>query len=303
MNPTLIILAAGMGSRYGGLKQLERLGPSGETIIDYSVYDAIRAGFGRVVFVIRDHFKDDFREQVSARFSDRIDIAYAFQEIDSLPEGFALPPERTKPWGTGHATLMAKDQVHSPFAVINADDYYGPASFTAAAGFLRQVSYSAPSSWCMIGYRLRNTLSEYGSVSRGLCQVGPEGFLESLVEHTDIQLTKDEPSVSRDACGVFHALTGEETASMNFFGFTPDFFDHLEEQFRIFLQANGEDAKAEFYLPKAVDTAIVQGKARVQVLPTADQWIGITYSGDMAFFTQRIRELIGEGRYPEKLWA
>jgi dTDP-glucose pyrophosphorylase len=302
MKPTLLILAAGMGSRYGGLKQLDAMGPSGEVVLDYSVFDAIRAGFGKVVFVIRRDFEEQFRTQIGARFGDRIQVEYAFQDLHDLPAGFSVPEGRTKPWGTAHAVLAAEAVVQEPFLMINADDFYGEDAFRKIAGDLVEPRPAdGKSHYSMVGFYLKNTLSEHGSVARGVCTRGPDGRLASVTEMTKIFKTasgaenrESEPPL---------ALTGEEVVSMNFFGFTPDIFSHLRTAFSDFLQANAGDLKAECYVPKVVDQLIQTGQAEVRVLESNDSWFGVTYPEDKADVVASIRALVAAGRYPQNLWA
>lgn len=302
MKPTLLILAAGMGSRYGGLKQLDAMGPSGEVVLDYSVFDAIRAGFGKVVFVIRRDFEEQFRTQVGAKFKDRIQVEYAFQDINDLPEGFTLPEGRTKPWGTAHALLSAESVVKEPFLMINADDFYGRDAYAKIAANLTAVRPDdGKSHYSMVGFYLKNTLSDHGSVSRGVCTRGADGMLSSVVEMTKIFKTatgaenrETEPPA---------ALTGDEVVSMNFFGFTPDIFGHLRKAFTEFLSVHGQDLKAECYVPKQVDDLIQGGQADVTVLESNDSWFGVTYPEDKEDVVASIRALVAAGAYPESLWA
>lgn len=274
VDPTLVVLAAGMGSRYGGLKQLDPVGPSGEIILDYSVRDAVTAGFSSVVFVIRREMLDLFHEKVGARYEGKIAVEYAFQELEPLPGGRVSPPGRTKPWGTGHAVLAAASRVRGPFAVINADDYYGPTGFIRLAGFLREAEAGH---YAMIGYRLDRTLSDHGTVSRGICRDDGKGFLIEITERTAICRT---PSGIIAGGDIPVALTGEEPASMNFWGFTPDLFSHLERLFDEFLEERGGDPKSEFYLPAAVSEMISTGEVSVTLLGTDDSWYGLTYPED-----------------------
>ncbi|MDE6842603.1 MAG: nucleotidyltransferase, partial [Muribaculaceae bacterium] len=250
MKPTLFILAAGMGSRYGGLKQLDGLGPSGETIMDYSVYDALRAGFGKIVFVIRHDFEQEFRDKVISKYEGHIPVEVVFQDIDNIPEGFTRNPERTKPWGTNHAVLMGKDVIKEPFGVINADDYYGPESFQILADFLRSVE-GKKGEYCMVGFRIENTLSENGGVSRGLCEVSPEGDLTGVTECHGIQ-RKDGRLIQVLADGTEADFPEGANVSMNMWGFTPDYFDYSEREFIKFLKDNASELKAEFYIPTVV---------------------------------------------------
>jgi hypothetical protein len=294
--PALLVLAAGMGSRYGGLKQIDPVGPNGETIIDYSIYDALRAGFGKVVFVIRRDIEDQFKQIIGARFEKKVAVDYAFQELDKLPPGFSVPNNRTKPWGTGHAILMAADAVREPFAAINADDFYGATSFRVLAEHLG----SGSADFAMVGFILRNTLSEFGSVARGVCKTNAGGFLESVTEMTKIERDgAAAKTVGPD--GEALALTGDETVSMNMWGFTPALFGDLREQFVEFLKRHGQEEKSEFYIPAAVNGLVRAGRARVKVLRTTDPWFGVTYREDRPLVVDGIRKLIARGDYPEKL--
>jgi hypothetical protein len=294
--PTLLVLAAGMGSRYGGLKQIDPVGPNGETIIDYSIYDAMRAGFGKVVFVIRRDIEEQFRKIIGARFEKKVPVEYVFQELDKLPAGCVRPPGRTKPWGTGHAILTAADAVREPFAAINADDFYGATSFRVLAGHL----CSGSGDFAMVGFVLRNTLSEFGSVARGVCKTNSEGVLESVTEMTKIERDgAGAKTIGPD--GKASALTGEETVSMNMWGFTPALFGDLQKLFIEFLAGHGSEEKSEFYIPAAVNDLVRTGRARVKVLRTQDPWFGVTYREDRPFVVEGIRKLIARGDYPEKL--
>ncbi len=296
--PSLLVLAAGMGSRYGGLKQIDPIGPSWETIIDYSVYDAIGAGFGKVVFVIRRDLEEPFKESVGRRFERRAPVEYVFQELENLPPGFRAPATRKKPWGTGHAILMAADVIDEPFGVINADDFYGQNSFQLLAKHLK----SGSPDYAMVGFILKNTLSEFGSVARGLCRTNAEGILEEVTELTKIE--KDNHAARyTDAAGNIHPLTGEETVSMNMWGFTPALFPQLREGFSAFLKKNLQEEKSEYYIPSAVNDYVAAGKARVRVLRTSDSWFGVTYREDRPRVVESVRALVDEGRYPEKLWT
>lgn len=297
--PTLLVMAAGMGSRYGSLKQIDRFGPSGESIIDYSIYDAIRAGFGKVVFVIRRSIVEEFKELFFGKFSDKIKVDYALQELDMMPEGTEVPADRQKPWGTGHAVWVAADKIHEPFAVINADDYYGMESFQRIADFL---TGSSPREHCLIGYRLRNTLSEHGYVSRGVCDVSPEGLLQNVTERTHIYRTSDQAIVYQDQEGKEVALSGDETVSMNLMGFTPEVFPVFERCFTEFIHEHGRQPKKEFYLPAVVNELITTGEASVQVVPTPDHWFGVTYPEDKAIAQRKLQALVEQGVYPENLW-
>ncbi|MDB6092783.1 MAG: hypothetical protein JWM32_345 [Verrucomicrobia bacterium] len=308
MQPALLVLAAGMGSRYGGLKQIDPVGPSGETVLDYAVFDAQRAGFGRVVFVIRKDFEAVFREQVGAKYAGRIAVDYVFQSPAALPEGCVAPAGREKPWGTGHAVWCARDAVREPFAVINADDFYGADSFAQlgkfltgpaamARGFDPMSGHRTPRSlaahFAMVGFTLSNTLSEHGAVSRGQCATNGEGDLESIVERVGIQPAEVGPG---------RTYSGKETVSMNCWGFTPALFAGLDRQLHEFFVARGADLKAEFYLPAAVSEMIARREATVKVLPTSSAWFGVTYREDKPRVIAAIAELVRAGKYPAKLF-
>jgi UTP-glucose-1-phosphate uridylyltransferase len=294
--PTLLVLAAGMGSRYGGLKQMDPIGANGETIIDYSVYDAMRAGFRTIVFVIRRDIEQQFREIVGARFEKKIEVEYVFQELDKLPAGFSVPPNRTKPWGTGQAILMAGNVIRGPFAAINADDFYGANSFRVLAGHLA----SGSADFAMVGFILRNTLSEFGSVARGVCATADDGSLESVTEMTKIK-REGAGIMATGPDGKIHRLTGDETVSMNMWGFTPSLFGELRGRFEAFLRKHGNEEKSEFYIPSAVNEIVQAKRARVKVLRTPDSWFGVTYREDRPFVVNSIRGLTGRGEYPERL--
>ncbi len=296
--PTLLVLAAGMGSRYGGLKQIDPVGPGGEAILDYSVFDALRAGFGKVVFVIRQSMADAFKQAVGSRFEKRVPVEFVFQELDKLPPGFTPPPGRQKPWGTAHAVLMAADAISGPFAAINADDFYGANSYRLLADHLR----SGSPDYAMIGFILRNTLSEFGSVARGICQVSPAGYLQGVTELTKIEKDGADAKYT-DAAGQIHPLTGDESVSMNIWGFTPGLFPNLQKQMTDFLTKHGQEEKSEFYIPTAVNNLTTAGLARVKMLQTPDSWFGVTYREDRPLVVEGIRRLIAKGDYPEKLWA
>ncbi len=299
--PTLLVLAAGMGSRYGGLKQVDPVGPSGETILDYAVFDAIREGFGRVVFVIRKEFEEAFRAQVSAKYAGAIQVDYVFQALDALPPGFAVPAGREKPWGTGHAVWCAREAITEPFAVIGADDFFGRDAFRQLAAFLKQPTEredDAPN-FAMIGYRLANTLSENGAVSRGVCATGGGGYLEKVVEHTGIRREEVAAVSGEDGAKKY---TGEETVSMNCWAFTPEFFTGLNEQFEAFLEARGGELKSEFYLPEAVSEQVAQGLVTVEVRPTTASWFGVTYREDKPRVQAALADLIARGEYPARLF-
>jgi UTP-glucose-1-phosphate uridylyltransferase len=298
--PTLIILAAGMGSRYGSLKQIDRFGPSGETIVEYSIYDALRAGFEKIVLVIRRNFEDDFREIVLNKAMKKADISFVFQELDNLPSGFSLSPGRVKPWGTGHAVLMAADKVNTPFAVVNADDFYGAQSYRIMTGFLSQTRKNFPEEYCLVDYRLDNTLSESGFVSRGICNVDKDNYLTDITEHKKISRNGNEISSLTESGKII--LSGKERVSMNLMGFLPSMFDHLRKQFTTFLTINQENKDAEFFLPTAMNQVIKSGEARVKVLPTTEKWFGVTYREDRDMVMNSLKRLVDQGVYPHSLW-
>ena len=301
MKPTLLVLAAGMGSRYGGLKQLDGLGPNGETIMDYSIYDAIRAGFGKVVFVIRHAFEKDFKEKVISKYKDFIPVEIVFQELDSLPEGFTLNPERIKPWGTNHAILVAKDAVKEPFAVINADDFYGKESFQILADALQQME-GKQNDYCMVGYRLGNTLSESGHVSRGVCSTDSDNHLTSVVEHYEVQRKENAVVHKNQSTGEFEEINENLPVSMNMWGFTPDYFVHSEADFKEFLKENIDNLKAEYGIPTMVNKLIQDKTATITVLDTPCHWFGVTYQEDRPAVVAKIEKLIEDGVYPSKLF-
>ena len=299
--PTLLVLAAGMGSRYGGLKQLDAIGPAGETIIDYSIHDARRAGFGKVVFVIRRDIEDVFKDKVGSRYAGEIPVAYAYQQLDALPAGFSVPEGREKPWGTGHAILVARDLINEPFAVINADDFYGAEGYTTATRYLQQAQDPGRAEYCMVGYRLGNTLSEHGSVSRGICHRYTDGCLDHVVEthniaRTDGGIQADGPD------GGKQRLSGDEVVSMNLWGFTPSIFEHLETRFKFFLEARDGEINSEFYIPSVVNELIQSGQVRAKVLSCEAKWFGITFREDKPSVKESIRKLVVGGVYPSPLW-
>ncbi len=301
IKPTLLVLAAGMGSRYGSLKQMDGVGPNGEAIIDYSIYDAIRAGFGKVVFVIRHSFAKEFMEVFNEqRFGGKIAVEYVYQELDYLPEGFSVPEGRVKPWGTNHAVMMAADAIHEPFAVINADDFYGEDAYKVIGEYLKGLAGSE-NHYCMVGYEVSKTLSENGTVSRGVCTVDDDKFLKSMVERTQIERV--------NGTIVFHDGSADEPlaentpVSMNLFGFTPDFFRYSKEYFIEFLKANKDNLKAEFFIPLMVNHLISNGTAKLKVLSTSALWFGVTYKEDKPALMAKIESLIEKGVYPRNLWA
>ncbi len=300
MKPTLFILAAGMGSRYGGLKQLDGLGPNGETIMDYSVFDALRAGFGKVVFVIREDFDADFRRVVLSKYEDKVPCEVCYQALDKVPEGYTYNPERTKPWGTNHAILMAKDLINEPFMVINADDFYGKESFEVMAKFLNEVA-GKQGKYCMAGYRVGNTLSEHGSVSRGVCSTDANNFLTDVVERTSIE-NKDGHVCYKDENGADVEIPFDTPVSMNMWGFTPEYFAYAEEAFKVFLEKSGQELKTEFYIPTLVNDLIVSGQATCEVLDTPAKWFGVTYANDREMVVSKIQALVDAGVYPSPLF-
>ena len=291
---SLVVLAAGMGSRYGGLKQIDAVGPSGETILDYSIHDAMAAGFDKVVFVIRRDIEEDFRSVVGLRYEGSVDVEYVFQELDALPEPFRLPTGRTKPWGTGHAVLMARDLIEGPFGVINADDFYGRDAYERLAVFLKEQS-SDGMNYALVGYPLRNTLSPHGSVSRGICSLDANDNLCGVEEVTTIEPLGD------GACANGRTFTGDELVSMNLWGFQPTLFDALEKQFGQFLSENGTDQRSEFYIPDAIDQQIRSGTASARVLKTNSKWVGVTYRNDMPTVKKFVSDLVEHGVYPSSL--
>ena len=296
--PTLLVLAAGMGSRYGGLKQIDPVGPSGETIIDYSVFDALRAGFGKLVFVIRKDIEAQFREIVGARFEKRIAVEYAYQELDKLPPGFSLPAGRTKPWGTTHAILMAEGVVKENFCAINADDFYGQQAYRLIAQHLT----SGTADYGMVGFILKNTLSDFGTVARGVSRVDEKNYLTNIVEMMKIE-RDGNGAKDTGADEKITRLTGEEAVSMNFWGFTPAIFPQLGVEFEKFLKRAGGEQKSECYIPATVGELVTGGRARCKVLRSSDSWFGVTYREDRPQVVESIRKLVAKGDYPEKLWA
>jgi hypothetical protein len=300
--PALVVLAAGLGARYGGLKQMEPVGPGGEAVLDYAVFDAKQAGFNKFVFVIRKEIEHDFRETFGRRFARHVNVDYAFQALDMVPAGRYVPPQRAKPWGTGHAVLCAAPAVDRPFAVINADDFYGAESFRTLARFLTQSAPAEPDLFAMVGFQLDRTLSEHGTVARGLCQTDAGGFLASVEELTAIE-RQPGGARNKEPNGSFRSLTGREIVSMNCWGFTLGLFGGLRRQFGEFLERNEANLKAEFYLPTAVNELVQKGQARVQVLPTPSHWFGVTYREDRPVVMESIRALVRAGAYPERLWS
>ena len=301
---TLVVMAAGIGSRYGGLKQIDPVGPSGEIVVDYSIYDALRAGFDKVVFIIRREIEDAFRRRVDRTIQDRVETDYVLQELDALPEGFHVPPGRTKPWGTAHAILLAKDKVRTPFAAINADDYYGRTAFGSIAAHLRKAADTpAFYDYAMVGYILESTLSDHGHVARGVCTADPEGCLIDICERLMVQRFEDGIKFTENGRDWID-LPADSIVSLNIWGFTPSIFGEIEARFPVFLKANPSSIiKAEFLIPEIVGKLVREKKARVKVLPTHEIWYGVTYPEDRPRVQAAIRELIARGLYPENLWG
>lgn len=301
MQPTLLVLAAGMGSRYGGLKQMDSMGPHGETVLDYSVFDAIRAGFGKVVFVIREDFAEAFKQSVGERFVDRIEVDYAYQKLDDLPEGFSVPEGREKPWGTSHAIRAARNAIREHFAVINADDFYGRDAYARAADFFSMLSGETRDELAMVGYPLANTLSDYGRVNRGICELDGQSQLVSVEEILDIEREEDGMVRGTNTKGETVEIPGTAVASMNFWLFGPDFFERLEKAFSEFLAKRGDELKSECYIPSVVDELIQSGHSNCPVLPTTGRWFGVTYPEDKPRVVEAINGLTQAGEYPSPL--
>lgn len=301
MGLTLLVLAAGMGSRYGGLKQLDALGPSGETVMDYSVFDALRAGFDRVVFIIRRDIEAEFKEVIGKRYAGKVHLDYAFQDLNDLPGGFKVPEGRVKPWGTGHAVYAARKLLHEPFAVINADDFYGADSYRKLASYLKNPPRADKVRGCIASFVLRNTLSENGSVSRGICSDDGCGHLSKVVEHTKI-FRRDGKIVSAKEDGSEVIFTGDEPVSMNSWGFMPEIVGELERLFLEFLGSRGGELKSEFYLPFVVDSLIRSDAAEIGMLHSADSWFGVTYREDKPVVMAALAALVAAGKYPKKLF-
>ena len=299
MQPTLFVLAAGMGSRYGGLKQIDGLGPNGETIMDYSVYDALRAGFGKIVFVIRKDFESEFRKVVLTKYTEKVNCEVCFQSVDKVPVGCTYNLDRTKPWGTNHAVLMGKELINEPFAVINADDFYGKESFEVLARFLNEVE-GQKNRYCMVGYRVVNTLSANGSVSRGVCTTDKEGYLADVVERTRIEAVGNKVVYIED--GADTEIDPQTPVSMNMWGFTPDYLQYTEDGFKQFLKVYGQELKKEFYIPTLVNDLIGAGKVTCKVLDTPSKWFGVTYAEDREQVMMQINQLIKQGVYPPHLF-
>ncbi|WP_289158512.1 sugar phosphate nucleotidyltransferase [uncultured Muribaculum sp.] len=300
MKPTLFVLAAGMGSRYGGLKQLDSLGPNGETIMDYSIYDAVKSGFGKIVFVIRKDFETEFREKIVSKYEGHVPVEVVFQAVDALPEGYTCPADRTKPWGTNHAVMMGKDAINEPFAVINADDFYGRDAFRVMAEELMRPR-DRKGDYCMVGFRVGNTMTENGSVARGVCST-KDGYLTSVVERTAIAYDENHDIFFTDEKGEIQHLDPKTPVSMNLWGFTPDYFDYSEREFVKFLDKDLNTPKAEFFIPLVIDTLINSGEATVKVLDTDSKWFGVTYAADRQGVVDKFAELHADGTYPAKLF-
>ena len=303
MKPTLLLLAAGMGSRYGGLKQLDGLGPNGETIMDYSIYDAIQAGFGKIVWVIRKDFEQDFREKILSKYEGHVPCELVFQGIDSLPEGFSVPEGREKPWGTNHAVLMAMSAIKEPFCVINCDDFYNRDCFKVIGKFLSELPEGSKNTYAMVGFRVGNTLSENGTVARGICSKDENGNLTTVVERTEIERHGSEIQY-KDEQGEWVTVDDNTPVSMNVWGFTPDYFEYSEAYFREFLSdpKNMQNLKSEYFIPLMVNKLINEKTAPVKVLDTTSKWFGVTYSADRPSVVAKIQSLVDEGVYPEKLF-
>lgn len=300
--PTLLILAAGLGSRYGSLKQIDSIGPSGERIIDYSVYDAIKAGFGKIVYVIRESFRDEFKEVILDTLPKEIKTDYVCQELSFIPNDIEYSKERKKPWGTGHALIVAAPKINEPFAVINADDFYGAESFQIAADFLSADNKDRENEHALIGFRMRNTLSKFGSVSRGICEVNTINYMTSIVEIKEIKILNDE-IVFKNESDIWQKLTGDENVSMNMFAFKPTIFEKFKIQFQRFLIKNSSNLKSEFYIPSSVNSLIQNNAAQVKILESDASWFGLTYAEDKPIARDKMKKLIEKKNYPEKLWS
>ena len=302
MKTTLLILAAGMGSRYGGLKQMDEFGPNGETILDYSIYDAIKAGFDKIVFVVREFFKDDFIKFFDGKFDDRVEVHYVAQELFMIPEGSTYSAKREKPWGTAHAVWVAKDVIDEPFAAINADDYYGKESFYTLVNFFKSNQKAATEKYSLVGYKLINTLSRHGTVNRGVCDTNERGELVGINERLKVGFTKDDRIAYPDTNGKNVYLDPNTLVSMNMWGFYPSYFDYAEDYFRNFLNENEDDLKYEFFIPLLIDKLMADGDEQVEVLSCDAEWFGVTYKEDKPFAVETLNRLIEEGVYPKKLW-
>ena len=308
MKPTLLVLAAGMGSRYGGLKQMDGLGPNGETIIDYSIFDAVEAGFGKVVYIVRDYFKEQIEQAVKEKYRDvkcvdgePLEFQFVSQELHKIPEGYTLNPEREKPWGTAHAVLMAAEVINEPFAVINGDDYYGKDSFKVLADWLR-AHEGRTGEYALIGFELKNTLSESGGVSRGIGTGDSTGYLADVEEHHKIAMDEDGKIYGENGKGEKVELKTDTLCSMNMWGFTPDYFAKCEELFKTFLDERGTELKSEFYIPYVVDSAIKNGSVRCELLSTSSRWFGVTFKEDRPGVVAKFQEFADQGIYPTPLY-
>ncbi len=302
-NPQLVVMAAGIGSRYGGLKQVDPVGPSGEIVIDYSIHDAIKAGFDKVVFIIRKDIEETFREKIGRRIEEKIDTEYVFQELDKIPMGFKVPAERVKPWGTAHALLCAKDAIDAPFAVINADDFYGASSYKTIFDYLKNADLSGDVyDFCMVSFILENTITEHGYVSRGVCSATEDGYLAEIVERTKIQKFGDIVKFTEDGEN-WVEIDPRSLVSMNLWGFTPSLLDEFEQRFPKFLEANISNLKSEFFIPTVVNDLMSEGKAKVKVLKSEEKWLGVTYPEDKPMVVEAVNALVSNGVYSEKLWG
>ncbi|MDP4221716.1 MAG: sugar phosphate nucleotidyltransferase [Bacteroidota bacterium] len=300
MKPSLLVLAAGMGTRYGGNKQLDEVGPSGETIIDYSIYDSIRAGFGKIIFVIRRDIEEQVKERFVEKLQGKMEVDYVFQDLHDIPAGIKVSPERQKPWGTSHAILVARDKIKEPFGVINADDYYGVDSFNILMDFL--VNDKDPNNYCIVGYKLGNTLSEHGHVNRGICQAGDNGLLSKIVETRQIEKTKTG-AVAPGADGTQLHFTGSEIVSMNLWGFKPSCFDFLAKEFTNFINERGMDPKSELDIPTSVDKFVKTGEITIKILMTNERWFGVTYREDKPYVVESLKQMIRKGIYPARIYS
>ena len=300
MKPTLLVLAAGMGSRYGGLKQMDAFGPNGETILDYSIYDAIREGFGKVVFVIRESFSEEFKAFFANKFDDKIEVDYVFQSLNNVPDQYEYHPDRTKPWGTAHAVWVAKDVIDGPFAVINADDFYGRDSYRILYEYFKDSNVS--SNYALVGYQLEKTLSDHGTVNRGVCATHDDNTLDNIVETLKIGYDEERQIHYNNEHGQKSYLSGNTPVSMNMWAFLPDYFDHCGVMFKDFLKDRGQELKSEFFIPLLIDNLIKVGTKRVDVLDCTEEWFGVTYQEDKPFVMERLSKLIESGVYPENLW-
>lgn len=308
MKPTLLVLAAGMGSRYGGLKQMDGLGPSGETIIDYSIYDAVNAGFGKVVYIVREYFREDMEKAVKEKYNGvkcndgtPLEFDFVTQELDKIPAGYEINPDREKPWGTAHAVLMAKDVIKEPFAVINGDDYYGKESFKVIADWLK-AHENTKGEYCLVGFVLENTLSESGGVSRGICSSDEHNYLTHVEEHHNVMKEADGKVYANNSKGEKVEVKGTDLASMNMWGFTPDYFEKSEEIFCKFLKESGKELKTEFYIPYVVDCTIKEGSAKTELLSTPSRWFGVTFKEDRPGVVAKFQEFVDNGIYPTPLY-